>query len=245
MSSIPFPEIKAAFDDDPFSLLEKTPGLWLVDKPAGYTSHDVVAKMRRFLKMKRVGHAGTLDPMASGLLIIMAGNASRLFDSLQAFPKTYRAGFLLGARTDSQDATGRPLADWVPERRPPIPESELARLLPDFTGEIVQIPPMYSALKKNGVPLYKLARRGEEVERAPRPATCYSLVLETFDGESGELTATVASGFYVRTLIDDLGERLGCGAVMTSLRREGIGPFTLERAATLKALQDKLTVALS
>lgn len=229
-ASVPFNEIKAAFLADPLALVKKVPGLWLVDKPSGPTSHDVVAVLRRFLKLRRVGHAGTLDPLASGLLIIMAGNASRLFDLIQAFPKTYHAAFRLGQRTDSQDSTGTPLAGWQPSLEPPLATEKAAAALSRFVGEIEQVPPMHSALKKNGVPLYKLARRGEVVERAPRRVMVYNAALEEFDGMSGQLVLTVSSGFYVRTLIDDLGSRLGCGAVMTGLRRTAIGPFTVEAA---------------
>ena len=229
----PFPEVKSEFDDNPLALVRRVPGLWLVDKPSGPSSHYVVGRMRKFLGLKRVGHAGTLDPLASGLLVIMAGNASRLFDSVQAFPKTYAAEFRLGEKTDSQDITGSPLPDWTPKRLPPLGREEVEGALASFRGDIVQVPPMYSALKKDGVPLYKLARKGEVVERAARDATVYHLELLEFDGCSGRLEMQVSSGFYVRTLINDLGDRLGCGAVMTALRRTSIGPFAVADAMPL------------
>lgn len=238
-ASVPFNEIKAAFLADPLALIKKVPGLWLVDKPSGPTSHDVVAALRRFLNLRRVGHAGTLDPLASGLLIIMAGNASRLFDLIQTFPKTYHAAFRLGQRTDSQDSTGAPLADWKPLLKPPVAREKVVAALSRFVGEIEQVPPMHSALKKNGVPLYKLARRGEVVERAPRRAVVYDAAVEEFDGTSGRLVLTVSSGFYVRTLIDDLGGALGCGAVMTGLRRTAIGPFTVQAAENFASFPTK------
>jgi tRNA pseudouridine 55 synthase len=234
MEGTPFPEIKAQFDNDPLSLCDAVPGIWLVDKPSGPSSNFVVGKMKRHLKLKRVGHAGTLDPLASGLLVIMAGNASRLFDSVQEFPKTYVAEFVLGRKTDTQDSTGTQLGDWQPTRTPPVERGEMEVALQRFSGMIKQLPPMYSALKKNGVPLYKLARRGEEVERTPREVEIYSHRLDCFNGDSGQLTMEVSSGFYVRTLINDIGDILQTGAVMTSLRRTAIGPFLCANAKPLE-----------
>lgn len=235
--AVPFPRIKDAFERDPSSLCWRNPGLWLVDKPSGPSSHRAVAVMRRFLRTKRVGHAGTLDPLASGLLIVMAGNASRLFDSLQMFPKTYVAGFRLGEKTDSQDITGNPVADWRPARPPPVGRDEAEAALARFRGTVLQVPPMHSALKKDGVPLYKLARKGIEVEREPREVEVHASALRGFDGCAGELEMTVSSGFYVRTLVNDIGDALGCGAVMTSLRRTAIGPFAVAEARPLAAFQ--------
>ena len=226
-----FPRILADFRRDPLSLIGKIPGLWLVNKPPGPSSSRIVLQARRALGIKRIGHAGTLDPMAGGLLILMAGDATRLFDSLQELPKTYRAGFRLGVKTDSQDSTGVPLPEWRPSRLPPIPVEELERALARFRGCISQVPPMHSALKKNGQPLYKLARRGESVEREGRPRRVYRLEVEEFDGAVGMLSMDVSKGLYVRTLINDVGDVLGCGGVMTSLVRLRIGPFRLEDAA--------------
>ncbi len=233
-SSLPYAQVEEQFLADPLSLCWKMPGLWLIAKASGPSSQAVVAKMRRILGIKRVGHAGTLDPLASGLLLIMAGNASRLFDHMQTFRKTYVAAFRLGQRTDSQDVSGNPVENWRAECSPPLETAALEKVLPRFLGTIWQTPPMHSALKRNGVPLYKLARKGVVVEREPRQVCCYSLKLDAFDGVAGSLTMTVSSGFYVRTLIDDLGLALGCGAVMTRLCRTAIGPFTLAAAKTVE-----------
>lgn len=235
-ASVPFPELLAAFRDDPLSLIGKVPGIWLFDKPPGPSSNLVVVRSRKIVGTKKIGHAGTLDPMAEGLLVLLAGNATRLFDAIQEFPKTYRAGFVLGQKTDSQDATGTPLPGWAPSRPPPLARAEVEEALAAFRGEVVQVPPMHSALKKDGQPLYKLARRGVEVERAGRPGTVYALELAEFDGARGTLDLTVSKGFYVRTLINDLGDRLGAGGVMTSLVRTAVGPFRLEDAAALEEL---------
>ncbi len=223
----PFPELLAQFHRDPQSLLRKIPGIWLVNKPSGPSSNLVVTRARRALNLKRVGHAGTLDPLASGLLILLAGNATRLFDHLQERPKTYRAGFKLGVRTDTQDSTGIVLNDFIPARQPPFSAAEVTGAMSRFRGEILQTPPMHSAIKKDGKRLYKLARQGVTIERTARPATVYALSLEEFDGTAGVLEMTVSKGFYVRTLVDDLGLALGCGAVMTSLIRTRIGEFGL------------------
>lgn len=225
----PFPELLARFRDGPRALLGRIPGFVVIDKPGGtLTSHDVVARARRAFGERRVGHAGTLDPMASGVLLLLLGSATRLFDECQRWPKSYRARFRLGRRTDTQDRTGAPLdaAIWTPSRLPPLQADEVEAALAAFRGDISQTPPMYSALKKNGKPLHAYARQGVEVERKPRPARVERLELEDFDGESGTLSMTVGSGFYVRTLIDDLGTALGTGAYMDELERTAVGPFT-------------------
>ncbi|MCD8139166.1 MAG: tRNA pseudouridine(55) synthase TruB [Planctomycetaceae bacterium] len=236
--SHPFPETRAAFQADPRSLLWKNPGIWLVNKPSGPSSNLVVVRARRALAEKRIGHAGTLDPLASGLLVLLVGNATRLFDELQTLPKTYRADFVLGRRTDSQDSTGTDIEDFVPSVRPPVPEARLAEVLADFTGELAQVPPMHSALKRDGQPLYKLARAGKVVERQARPVTVYDLGIERFDGLTGVVRMRVSKGFYVRTLIDDVGMALGCGAVMTALERTAIGPFSLDEAVDMDSIGD-------
>lgn len=233
-SARPFPEILEEFRRDPLSLVRKVPGIFPVDKPAGVSSHGAVAKARRILGIKRIGHAGTLDPLATGLLLLLVGNASRLFNHLQDFPKRYVAGFRLGSRTDSQDITGTELADWRPAREDAPAPREASAALADFVGEIMQVPPMHSALKRGGVPLYRLARKGVTVERAARPVRLYEAALTDFSGNEGVIALTVSSGFYVRTLIDDWGVVLGTGAVMTSLRRTAIGPFTLDDAVSLE-----------
>lgn len=230
MSAVPFPDILAAFRADPSSLLWKNPGIWPVHKPSGPSSNHWVIRARRALREKRVGHAGTLDPLASGLLILLAGNATRLFDQMQDFTKTYTAGFRLGLKTDSQDITGNPVADFIPRTGLPVARGTVETALARFRGEIMQLPPMHSALKKDGQPLYKLARQGVEVARAPRPMTVSRLELVDFDGVNGTLSMDVSKGFYVRTLIDDLGEALAAGAAMTALVRTAVGPFRLSDA---------------
>ncbi len=236
ISSPPFAEVLAQFQQDPLSLLRRIPGIWLLDKPSGPSSNLMVVRARKALNLKKLGHAGTLDPLASGLLVLLAGNATRLFDQLQLFPKTYLADFELGRRTDSQDILGQPLPDWQPEREPPISPSDFNTVLPRFEGDIMQMPPMHSALKKDGQPLYKLARKGVSVERQPRPATVYRLEPLEFTGTTGKLLVSASKGFYVRTLIDDLGTALGCGAVMTGLRRTAVGPFSVDDAVSPESL---------
>lgn len=236
--SPPFPELLAAFKASPLSLCWRVPGAFPLAKPSGPSSNLMVVRARKILNLKRIGHAGTLDPLASGLLLLLTGNATRLFDHMQEFSKSYRAGFRLGERTDSQDVTGQPLPEFVPSRPPPVSDAELQATLAAFRGDVMQTPPMHSALKKDGQPLYKLARRGVEIERAARPVTVHRLELERFDGVQGILDMTVSKGFYVRTLVDDLGIALGCGAVMTSLERTAIGPFRLDMAVELDRLAE-------
>ena len=235
----PFPETLEKFTADPLSLLWKIPGIWPLDKESGPSSNLMVVRARKLLGLKRIGHAGTLDPLASGLLLLLAGNATRLFDQMQDFGKSYRAGFTLGHRRDSQDITGEVDTSFSPTVQPPIAHAMLENALDAFRGEILQTPPMHSALKKDGQPLYKLARKGVTVQREARPVTVHNVSLRDFDGINGVVDMTVSKGFYVRTLIDDLGLALGCGAVMTSLRRTAIGPFSLEQAVTLDGLAEK------
>ena len=242
--SQPFAETLAAFQQNPLSLLWRIPGCWPVHKPSGPSSNLIVVRARKTLNIKKIGHAGTLDPMASGLLLLLAGNATRLFDHMQEFTKSYQAEFRLGVRTDTQDATGTPIANWQPTTQPPITRETITTTLDTFKGDILQTPPMHSALKKDGQPLYKLARKGETVERAPRPVSVHNLTMTNFDGLTGTLDMTVSKGFYVRTLIEDLGLALGCGAVMTSLTRTAIGPFTLDDAVPLDNLADKKSAPL-
>lgn len=239
MNDIPFPETLAQFNTDPRSLLWKIPGIWPLDKPSGPSSNLLVVRSRKVLGTKRTGHAGTLDPLASGLLLILAGNATRLFDCLQEAHKTYVATFTLGYRTDSQDITGETIESFSPTTAVPVPQSALESTLARFTGDILQTPPMHSALKKDGQPLYKLARQGVTVERAARPMTVYSLRLLAFNGSEGTLEMEVSKGFYVRTLIDDIGLALGTGAVMTALRRSKIGPFSLDDAIPLEEMEQR------
>lgn len=205
-------------------------GILLVDKPQGWTSHDVVAKLRGLLKQRRIGHGGTLDPMATGLLPVFVGRATRAAEYASLSGKQYIARLRLGIRTDTQDITGTVLASS------PVTagEKELRDLLPRFTGQILQIPPMYSAVKIGGQPMYKLARKGKSVERAPRPVTVSRMELLGGSGEEYELLVDCSAGTYVRTLCSDIGDAMGCGAVLSALRRTRAAGFDLEDAHTLE-----------
>ncbi|MGQ0678749.1 MAG: tRNA pseudouridine(55) synthase TruB [Actinomycetota bacterium] len=211
-------------------------GLLVVDKPSGCTSHDVVNRVRRVFGTKKVGHAGTLDPSATGVLLIGLGRATRLLAFLQNLAKEYRAVAQLGISTSSQDADG----DVVAERPCRATAGQVEEAAGAFRGEIRQLPPMVSAVKVAGEPLYKAARRGEEVERAQRLVRVYAMQIEGFDAEAQLLTLYVkcSSGTYVRTLASDLGDALGCGAHLTSLRRLGIGSFREQDSVTLGALEE-------
>ena len=201
-------------------------GILCLDKPADMTSFSCCAVLRRLLQEKKVGHAGTLDPMATGVLPVLVGNATRALDWLPVHDKRYTATLRFGLTSDTLDIWGT-----VKQTGAPLPSrTDVEAALPAFRGEIMQIPPMTSAIRQNGVRLYELARRGIEVERPARPVTIYSLTLIDFDPASGELTLDCAcsKGTYIRTLCDDLGRVLGCGAVMTALRRTEAAGFTLE-----------------
>src|SRR5437867_3727843 len=212
-------------------------GVLNVDKPAGPTSHDVVARVRRLTGTRRVGHAGTLDPAATGVLVVLVGVATRLAEYLTELPKRYEAVIRFGLRTDTQDTTGTVLSEADASA---LTEADVEAALAPFRGEILQTPPMVSAVKVEGKRLYELARRGETVERAARPVTIHELRLEEFHpGREawGRLVVGCSSGTYVRTLCADLGEALGCGAAMAALRRTAIGPFDLSGAVSLEELE--------
>ena len=211
-------------------------GILLLDKPPGFTSMDVCAVVRGMLHTKKVGHSGTLDPMATGVLPILIGSATRALDLIPSHDKTYVAGFRLGMTTDTLDITGSVLTECKPD----IPESALREALEPFRGEIMQVPPMYSAVSVGGKKLYDLAREGVEVERESRSVTVYSLTLDSYDRESasGVLTVSCSKGTYIRTLIDDIGKALGCGAVLTSLRRTEASGISIERCMTLAQAQE-------
>ena len=211
-------------------------GILIIDKPAGWTSMDVCAKVRGIFHEKRVGHGGTLDPMATGVLPVFVGQATRAVEFAENSRKEYVAGLRLGLSTDTQDTTGQTL-----ETRPvTVTRSDVEAALGHFRGTIQQIPPMYSAVKINGQKLYELARRGREVERKPREITIYELELldETGPGEY-RLRCLCSKGTYIRTLCHDLGEILGCGGAMSSLRRTMAGGFRLEDAVTLEDVQSQ------
>jgi tRNA pseudouridine55 synthase len=212
-------------------------GIIIINKPAGWTSHDVVAKLRGILHERRIGHGGTLDPMATGVLPVFVGRATRAVEFIENADKEYVCGIRLGVTTDTQDITGNVLTEIEAD----VPEGELRKALAGFTGEISQIPPMYSAIKVNGKKLYQLARKGVEVERQPRVITIHDLELLDWDGREGHLRVVCSKGTYIRTLCHDIGEILGCGGVMTSLVRTRVGVYRIEDAAELEdASQDML-----
>ena len=208
-------------------------GILLIDKPSGWTSSDVVAKLRGVLRERRIGHSGTLDPMATGLLVVFVGRATRAVEFAESQEKRYRAGLRLGLETDTQDITGHPIGG---EKRD-VSVEELENVLASFRGEIEQIPPMYSAIKVKGQKLYEIARRGGEVERQPRRITIHELALLGRDGEDFLLDIRCSKGTYVRTLCHDIGRAMGCGGCMSSLRRTRAGAFRLEDAHTLDDVQ--------
>lgn len=209
-------------------------GIILVDKPADWTSHDVVAKLRGILHERRVGHSGTLDPMATGLLTVFVGRATRAVQFAETHNKRYVASLRCGYSTDTQDTSGRVT---VQTGISPT-EAELTDVLPEFTGEISQIPPMYSAIKVSGKKLYELARKGETVERKPRTVNISELSLVGHDGDDFVLSVSCSKGTYIRTLCNDIGERLGCLACMSALRRTNAGPFDVRDAHTLSEIAE-------
>lgn len=216
-------------------------GILNIDKPGGMTSHDVVNRIRRLTGIRRVGHAGTLDPLATGVLLVCLGRATRLVEYLVGQPKIYEAVIRLGQSTDTYDADGeilieRSVDDVSPER--------LVEKLAQFRGVIQQLPPMYSAVKRDGQPLYKLARQGIEVERAAREVTIHTLELLDFTLPDVRLRVTCSSGTYIRSLAHDLGETLGCGAHIRALRRTAVGDYTAQDAAPLLEL-DAASLAAS
>lgn len=209
-------------------------GIIIIDKPQGWTSMDVCAKLRDILHTRKVGHAGTLDPMATGVLPVFVGRATRGVSFAESGEKEYVATLRLGLITDTQDITGNVLC----EKPVTVTPDDVAALLPRFTGEIQQLPPMYSALKVNGQKLYDLARQGREVERKARPITIFSLTVEDHPSPSDYvLRIRCSKGTYVRTLCHDMGQALGCGGCMAALRRTEAAGYTLDEAYTIEAVQ--------
>lgn len=217
-------------------------GVLLIDKDSGCTSHDVVNKVRRILKIRSVGHAGTLDPLATGLLVILVGKATKLSQYLMSLDKVYTGEFVLGIETNSQDSEGEVVAQL------PIPEGldaeSLQKQMNSFLGDQYQTPPMFSAKKVNGIPLYKLARQGQEVAREPRFINISRFALANFESPKGEFELACTKGTYVRTVCHDLGKRIGCGAHMTALRRTVSGKFDVKNAITVDQLQQMNSAAI-
>ncbi len=207
-------------------------GIIIIDKPAGWTSQDVAAKLRGVFHEKRIGHGGTLDPMATGVLPIFVGRATRGVEFFESAEKEYIAGIRLGTVTNTQDTTGEVLE----ENPVSVTREDVEAALKTFMGQIEQLPPMYSAIKVNGQKLYALARRGVEVERTPRRITIFELELLEGAGRDYTFRVRCSKGTYVRTLCHDIGKMLGCGACMSSLRRTKAGMFTLQQAITLPQL---------
>ena len=210
-------------------------GILCVNKPQDFTSFDVVAKLRGILGMKRLGHGGTLDPMATGVLPVFVGNATKACDIMPDNTKSYLAGFRLGQTSDTQDVWGnvRDISDMA------VTEDDILAVLPEFTGRIMQLPPMYSAVQVNGKRLYDLARQGIEVEREARQIEVSSLKLTEYaaDTREGKLEIACGKGTYIRTIINDIGERLGCGGIMTSLVRTSSCGFALADCFTFDEIQ--------
>lgn len=196
-------------------------GILIVDKPSGWTSQDVVAKLRGVFHEKRVGHGGTLDPMATGVLPVFFGRATRAVEFFEHAQKAYIATLLLGTVTDTQDTTGTVLEQHAVA----VSQQRLTATLADFTGEQQQLPPMYSAVKVNGKKLYEIARRGGEIARTPRTITVFEMKLLAFDGNTAQLFIHCSKGTYVRTLCHDIGTALGCGGCMSALRRVRAGVY--------------------
>ncbi|MFQ5798009.1 MAG: tRNA pseudouridine(55) synthase TruB [Bacteroidota bacterium] len=205
-----------------------------MDKPLGWTSHDVVEKLRRMFRMRKVGHAGTLDPGATGLLLMATGTMTKRLSALMNLEKEYVGTMVIGARTPSFDSETE-----VVERKDHsrVTEADLRDVFRTYVGEITQVPPLYSAVKHKGIPLYKYARKGEEVERRPRRVTISVLELVQFTPPEVRFRVVCSKGTYIRTLAEDIGRRLGCGAYLKSLIRTRVGSYSLEQALTIPELE--------
>ena len=207
-------------------------GIVIVDKPQGWTSQDVTARLRRVFGTRRIGHGGTLDPMATGVLPVFVGRATRAVEFFEHAEKTYETVLRFGITTDTEDMTGTVLT----EENVSFTEEQLQETLAAFRGEILQVPPMYSALKVNGQKLCDLARKGKTVERQPRPITIHELTLVERGENTLRLRVRCSKGTYIRTLCKDIGEKLGCGGCMESLRRVAAGEYTVDEAVPLQTL---------
>ena len=207
-------------------------GIIIIDKPQEWTSNDVVSRLRRVFNTRRIGHGGTLDPMATGVLPVFVGRATRGVEFFEHAEKVYETTIRFGLTTDTEDITGKTLTECEVS----LTREDLEAVLPRFRGDIMQTPPMYSAIKVNGQKLYDLARKGREVERQPRPITIHELQLLEFGGNEARLRVRCSKGTYIRTLCKDIGEALGCGGCMKSLRRVSAGEYTIGEAVPLQTL---------
>ena len=214
-------------EPDPFD------GILLVDKPTEWTSHDVVAKVRNHFKFNKVGHGGTLDPLATGLLVLLIGKGTKLSDRIMGGDKIYEGTIHLGITTNSQDADGKVLEEKDASH---ITREQVEDAIQNYLGDIEQIPPMVSAIKKDGVLLYKLARKGQEIEREPRKIHIYSYEVTGFNNPFVDFRVKSTKGTYVRTLAHDLGTDLGVGASLHALRRTGSGPLDISKAHTMEEI---------
>ncbi len=212
-------------------------GIVIVDKPQGWTSQDVTARLRRTFNTRRIGHGGTLDPMATGVLPVFVGRATRGVEFFEHAEKIYEATLRLGVCTDTEDITGTVLE----KREVSVTQEEFLEILPKFRGKIQQIPPMYSAIKVNGQKLYELARKGKEIARQPREIEIFELTCLEFSGETARLRIHCSKGTYIRTLCKDIGEALGCGGCMEMLRRVQAGDYTVAEAVALEQLLESET----
>ena len=211
-------------------------GILLIDKSAGPSSAQVVGRVKKLFQAKKVGHLGTLDPFASGLLLLGVNEGTKIADIFLGGTKSYRGVMALGVETDSQDATGKVVKEGLV---PLIGETQLRRLEEEFTGEMQQVPPMFSALKKDGVRLYRLARQGKEIPRAPRSVRVEALRIERVSDSELEFEVTCSRGTYVRTLAADMGQALGCGAHLKSLRRTACGHLNIQQSITIDELEQR------
>ena len=216
-------------------------GILLVDKPQGITSHDVVDRVRRIYRMKKVGHAGTLDPMATGLMIILVGKATKVSQYMMSMDKEYTGTMKLGEETDSQDADGEVV---VTKEVPELSKEQVSAEMKTFLGDQYQTPPMFSAKKVNGQPLYKLARKGKTIAREPRVINISKFEMTDFRLPEISFLVGCSKGAYIRTIAHDLGQKLGCGAHLNVLRRTAIGKFRIEKADTLEVLKEESPTAL-
>ena len=209
-------------------------GIVIVDKPQGWTSQDVTARLRRVFQTRRIGHGGTLDPMATGVLPVFVGRGTRGVEFFEHAEKAYEAVLQLGITTDTEDISG----EILEKQDVHISETEFTEILSQFRGKIMQVPPMYSALKVNGQKLCDLARKGKTVERQPREIEIFELTLLEFSGDTARLRVRCSKGTYIRTLCKDIGEALGCGGCMAQLRRVQAGEYTIDEAVPLQTLLD-------